>query len=235
MRACASIKYGMLALLVWVAAAVCAEERTYLCEIGLQGGCGYYVGDATPHIFSDVREAYGLHLRYKFTKRWAVQLKGLTQRITGREYAFENGVLKQQNSYWTNRLVNIDAMAEFNFLRFGSKNKYDKSLYPFTPYIFLGVGCGLYGSRMNRFDRVAAYMPFGIGFKWKFYDWAGLNIGWQHNLYFADNLETGANLDNTYNLNGSNIMNFDLTGQLTIGIVFEFGMVKKVCRICNAN
>lgn len=238
MRACVWIKYSLVVLLVWVGASAYAETRPYLCELGLQGGCGYYVGDATPHIFQDVREAYGLHFRYKFTKRWAIQAKGLTQRITGKKYdPLHNVVIGADGkpAYWKNRLINVDVMAEFNFLRYGAKDKYDRTLYPFTPYIFLGVGVAMYGKEMDQFNLFAPYFPFGIGFKWKFYDFIGLNIAWQHNLYFADNLETSANLDNTYNLNGSNIMNFDLTGQLTIGIVFEFAQTDKICRICNAD
>ena len=238
MRACVWIKYSLIVLLVGVGTLSFAQTRPYLCEMGLQGGCGYYVGDATPHIFQDVREAYGLHFRYKFTKRWAVQAKGLTQRITGKNYDERHNIVIGKDgkpTYWENRLINIDIMGEFNFLRFGAKDKYDRTLYPYTPYIFLGVGVAKFGSVMNNFDRTEAYFPFGIGFKWKFHERVGLNIAWQHNLYFADNLETGDNLNNTHNLNGTNIMNFDLTGQLTVGIVFEFAQTEKICRICNAD
>ena len=68
--------------------------------------------------------------------------------------------------------------------------------------------------------------------KWKFAKRFGLNLAWQHNLYIADNLEGMANLNNTYDLNGSNILNFDVTSQLTLGIVFEFAKEKAVCRTC---
>ena len=73
----------------------------------------------------------------------------------------------------------------------------------------------------------------GIGFKWKFHEQVGLNIAWQHNVYFADNLENREDLNNRHDLNGSNIMNCDLTGMVTVGIVFEFARAKKGCRICN--
>ena len=63
-----------------------AQEQPYLCELGLQGGCGYYVGDAAAHIFMHPREAYGVHFRYKFTKRWAIQAKVSGQRIMGYDY-----------------------------------------------------------------------------------------------------------------------------------------------------
>ena len=232
MRACTWIKYGLFVLLLAVGLRAVAEERPYLCEIGLQGGLGYYAGDATPHIFQDIRETYGIHFRYKFTKRWAVQAKASTQRIAGNNYDERYNRLPGK---WENRIIGVDVMGEFNFLRYGARNRFDRTLYPYTPYIFLGVGAGLYGSEMNKFNRVAAYLPFGIGFKWKFCDFMGLNIAWQHNLYFADNLETGANLDNMHKLNGSNIMNLDLTGQLTVGIVFEFAKAKKICLICNSD
>ena len=210
-----------------------AEERPYLCEIGLQAGCGYYVGDAAPHIFMNVREAYGLHFRYKFTKRWALQVKTSGQRISGYDYTIRGEKL---DSRWTNQLINMDVMAEFNFFRFGSANKYDKRIKPYTPYIFLGIGTGIYGADMENkptFGNVMAYIPLGIGFKWKFSDWCGLNVAWQHNIYMADNLESRETLDNKHQLNGWNWMNCDLTGQLTLGIVFEFGRATRECRMCN--
>ena len=183
------------------------------------------------------REAYGIHFRYKFTKRWALQVKASGQRITGNEYEFKTGVgAVKLDSKWQNLLVNVDVMAEFNFFRFGDANKFDKRIKPYTPYIFLGIGAGIYGAEgytNGNFNKVMAYFPFGIGFKWRFHEFVGLNIAWQHNVYFADNLENRDNLANRYSMNGSNIMNCDLTGMLTAGLVFEFARAKKACRICN--
>lgn len=217
-------RHIILFLLCLSATYLYADNRAYTCELGVQGGCGYYVGDAATHIFTNVREAYGAHFRYKFDKRWALQVKGLTQTITG-DNMLNGEVIDGQ---WKTPMINMDVMAEFNFFRFGMK-EYDKRVKPVTPYIFLGVGCGLYG---QDFDNVAAYIPFGIGLKWKFSDRVGLNLAWQHNVYFADNLEGESELGNTYNLNGSNLFNCDLTSQLTLGIVFEFAKEKKICKFC---
>ena len=213
-----------MACLVCAVLTAQAQNQPYLCELGLQGGCGYYVGDAAPHIFMNPREAYGAHFRYKFTKRWALQAKFSGQRITGNDYTMRGEKL---GTMWENRTYNVDVMAEFNFFRFGSANKYDKRIRPYTPYIFLGIGVGYY-------QAVSAYVPLGIGFKWKFHDWCGLNIAWQHNIYMADNLENRPELDNKYQLNGWNWMNCDLTGMLTVGLVFEFARSPKACRICNS-
>ena len=215
------------------ASASVALEVPYLCEIGLQGGAGYYVGDAVPHIFMSVREAYGIHFRYKFTKRWALQAKFSGQRITGNQYTIKGEKL---DSKWSNRLYNVDVMAEFNFFRFGEANKYDKRIKPYTPYIFLGLGVGMYNDMTDGGTKkvtAAGYMPFGIGFKWKFADRVGLNIAWQHNVYFSDDLEAQNTLNDKHHLNGWNWMNCDLTGMVTVGIVFEFAKAPKACRICN--
>ena len=210
-----------------------AQGQPYLCEIGLQGGCGYYVGDAAQHIFMHPREAYGVHFRYKFTKRWAIQAKVSGQRITGYDYTMDG---RKLDTRWQNQLINVDVMAEFNFFRFGEANRYDKRIKPYTPYIFLGIGAGVYGANGENkpiFNHAMAYIPLGVGFKWKFHDCVGLNVAWQHNIYMADNLESRESLDNKYQRNGWNWMNCDLTGMLTAGIVFEFGRAKAPCRICN--
>lgn len=249
MHAHEHVKYSLAVMLACAGLLAYADERPYLCEIGLQGGAGYYVGDATPHIFSNVRETYGAHFRYKFTPRWALQVKGMTQRITGNEKPWQHR-LPTDTVMWNNRLINMDVMAECNFFRYGKKNPYDSRIKPYTPYIFLGVGVAIYGGnavydidgavvkqtqRGGQFSRVAAYIPFGIGFKWKFHDRLGLNIAWQHNLYIADNLEGVDELDNSYNLNGSNILNGDLTGQITASLVIELGKPKKICPFCEMN
>ena len=223
----------MVALFLCMGLSAYAQGQPYLCEIGLQGGCGYYVGDAAQHIFMHPREAYGVHFRYKFTKRWAVQAKVSGQRITGYDYTMDG---RKLDTRWQNQLINVDVMAEFNFFRFGEANRYDKRIKPYTPYIFLGIGAGVYGANGENkpiFNHAMAYIPLGIGFKWKFHDCVGLNVAWQHNIYMADNLESRESLDNKYQMNGWNWMNCDLTGMLTAGIVFEFGRAKAPCRICN--
>ena len=212
---------------------VAYAQQPYLCEIGLQGGCGYYVGEAAPHIFMNPREAYGIHFRYKFTKRWAIQAKVSGQRIVGSKYTIKGEKL---DTKWSNRLYNADVMAEFNFFRFGEANEYDKRIKPFTPYIFAGIGVGVYNDMTEDGTKkmtAAGYLPVGVGFKWKFYDCVGLNIAWQHNIYFSDDLEAQNTLNDTHHLNGSNWMNCDLTGMFTVGLVFEFARAKAPCRICN--
>lgn len=209
----------MVAVLM-AATAIRAEKMPYRCELGLQGGTSYYVGDAAAHIFMHPREAYGAQFRYKFTNRWALQVKGQAEHIA----------FKHKGEKGDNRLASVDAVGEFNFFRFGERT-YDTRIKPWTPYIFLGLGTSLYAGS-KPYTKAAVYLPFGVGIKWKFSDRLGIQAAWQHNLYFTDNLEAKKELDNTYKLNGSNILNNDLTGTVTFGIVFEFLQQKRVCRTC---
>ena len=209
-------------------------KQHHPCELGVQAGCGYYVGDATPHIFTNVREAYGIHFRYKFTKRWAIQAKLSGQRIVGPVYDMRG---EKMDAQWSNRLYHMDAMAEFNFFRFGSRNRLDKRTRPYTPYIFIGLGMSLYNDITVAEEAheltFAGYVPLGFGFKWKFHENVGLNIAWQHNIYFSDDIEGQLPLNDKHHLNGWNWMNCDVTSMLTVGIVFEFVKEHKYCRICD--
>ncbi len=217
-----------LITLILSALYVSAEELSYRCEFGLQGGLSYYVGDATPHIFMNPQYAAGAQFRYKFTPRWALQVKGQWQQIKFPDSDEQGTPIK--GSMLTKQIISIDAVAEFNFFRFGEK-QYDSRIKPITPYIFLGVGAGLY----NDFGDIGAYFPFGFGLKWKFAPRWGLNLAWQHQLFFADNIESNKLYDDyptEFNMNGSNIFKYDLTSTLTLGIVFEFAREKAVCRFC---
>ncbi len=207
-------KIGLLAVLLTPFFSFAhADERMFRCEFGVEGGCGYYVGDAAPYMFQNVREMYGANFRYRFDQRWSLQVKGVMHHIAG-----EN---------WDNRLINMDAVAEFNFFRFGARS-YDRRVKPFTPYILVGAGVCLHGGM----QKVAAYIPFGVGFKCKLAPRFNIQLAWQNNLYFTDNLENVPELDNTYNLNGTNVFNCDVTGTISLGLTFEFAKDKKKCVRC---
>ena len=227
----------------WAMSVSAQTERMYRCELGLQGGCGYYVGDATEYVFQDVREAYGLHFRYKFDQRWALQVKGMAHHIKGQFTAGETpastviagGDACAPGQTWETQMVNVDVMGEFNFFRFGAR-QYDDRIKPITPYIGVGIGIGMCMEKnwvwRGYSPVVQVYVPFVLGLKWKIADRWQLQAAWQHNVYFADNLEGIDAINNAHNLNGSNFLNNDVTAQLTVGIVFEFAQDRKICALC---
>lgn len=221
--------------MVFLPISIWADSRMYHCEMGVQAGIGYYVGDLTHHIFQAPLDVYGGQFRYKFDKRWSIQAKAQRQRISFREQG-DVGTL-----YYT-PMWHVDATAEFNFFRFGQR-EYDSRVKPITPYIFIGVGVSLYNANATPAKTTAypmmtgrihagAYIPLGIGVKWKFADRWQLQAAWQHQIYLADNIEGLPSANNTNKLNGSNILNNDLTSSITLGIVFEFAKEKKICLLC---
>ena len=176
---------GILTLIAWCYTGVSfADNRMYHCEIGVQGGIGYYVGESAPHVFQSVSGAYGAQFRYKFDQRWALQAKIQHQRACG-------------NPLWA-----LDANAEYNFFRFGSQS-HDYRVKQITPYISIGIGVGAYNDW-----KVGVYLPVGVGLKWKFADRWQLQAAWQHNVYVynGDGLEGLPEYNNTHDLNGSNII-----------------------------
>lgn len=196
-------------------------------EFGLQGGMMYYVGDAHPKMFQDIREAYGAELSYLFNRRWSIMLQGTAGRLAGRA-ATGQGLPDPNGAMWTNYVVNIDATARFNFLPYGISDKYDLRIKPFTPYIFAGIGMTMH----QQFTKFAAYLPVGVGFRWMCSEHLSMYLAWQHNICFTDGLEPDSRYDNIHNLNGSNILNCDLMSTIQFGIVFEFAKEKKICKFC---
>lgn len=209
------------------------SNRPYKMEVGVQAGTAYYIGDAAKYPFMQPRWTAGGQLRYKFDKRWSLAAHATYSEVT----------IPASKTYETQRtlqnVIGADITAEFNFLPLSGRRMYFNSLdYTVSPYIFLGIGGMAY--KANTVDAGARkytgapYMPFGIGLKWMFGGRYGLNVRWQHNLLLGfDNLEGIPQLDkNLKDLKGSDITNFDMTGQLMVGFVIEFAIGKRVCKMC---
>lgn len=212
-----------------IAVSVRAEDKKdYLCDIGVQGGIGYYVGDAQAHPFMNPREVYGAQFRYKFNNRWAIQVKGQYQKIA---FKYQTKQMLEP-ARMDNDFINMDVVGEFNFFRYGERTN-DTRIKPITPYIFLGIGAAVYGQPDDPYSAIAIYFPFGIGMKWRFAPRWQLLAAWQHNLYFVDDVEKVGELGNTYDMNGINFLNNDLMGQVTLGIAFEFAERPRACKTCS--
>lgn len=227
---CAQIRNIVLLILLFCSGhlyAIVNNPAFMHCDIGLQGGASYYVGDATPHIFTLPLESYGAFFRYRFTQRWDLKVQGNAQRVQG--YLPDGTGFADKNlGKWTNQLVGLDVTAEFNFFRF-NESQYDSRVKPYTPYISTGLGMCIH----DQFRKVSAYVPFIVGFKWKFASHFGLHVAWQHNVYFADNIEGIKEYDNLHELNGSNILNNDVTGTVMVGLTVSFAAEEKMCLICH--
>ena len=230
---------------------VYSESRFYRLEAGMQAGAAYYVGELAPHVFMSTAETYGLQMRTKIDQRWALQVKGQRQRVinelkAGNDWGIKAG--KYSTAMW-----HIDVTGEYNFFRFGI-DPYNIHMRPITPFVFLGIGFTAHNIYLNDtlsypkfeckddgFVDFAMYIPVGIGLKWKFAERWQLQLAWQHNLYIVngDGIEGAISTtyrglwNNSYEMNGKNPMNNDVTSTLTLGIVFEFAPDPKICLQCD--
>lgn len=247
-------RYTVFSLgLVWMlfsSTSVLAEEQFYRIELGLQAGASYYIGDLASYAFMSSAETYGLQARVKIDPRWALQIKGQRQRVIN--YIERGNQWKVPEGRYQVPMWHFDVTGEFNFFRFGV-HQYDIRMHNLTPFIFLGLGFTAYNvyadaekqypafeiKNMARLD-YAMYIPVGVGLKWKFAPRWQLQLAWQHQIYVlnGDGLEGVISksrpslFNDEYHMNGSNILNNDVTSTLTIGLVFEFARDKKICLHC---
>ncbi len=199
--------------------------RPYKYELSAMGGCGYVLGETNRYVFQHACEMYGFQFRYKWKPRVAFQTKLYGMRAKGDVYLED--LKTKTGEQWANQLMSWDVTGEFNFFRFGDK-QYDLRYREITPYMYVGAGCCVHSQGRH----VCAYLPFGIGMKWRFKKRYGLTVTWQHQLYLADNLENDSRYNNTHNMNGANFFNFDTGGMLMAGFVIKFGREKPICNMC---
>ena len=237
-----------------------SQHRFYYLEVGVQAGASYYVGELAPHVFMSTAECYGFQTRFKIDPRWALQLKGQRQRVVNNvKEGNEWGITPDQYQL---PMWHIDVAGEYNFFQLGldEYNIHMKNWTPYISLGIGMTVLNKYASDgRDAYPRLAKggttkgyalYIPVGVGLKWKVADRWQLQFAWQHNLYMlnGDGLEgviagrKGGHdvwladqdklLNNSHNMNGSNVMNNDVTSSLTVGVVFEFGVKKNRCLLC---
>lgn len=206
----------------------------FICEFGIFGGGSYYLGDATEHIFNDIRPAYGAMFRYNLTRRWSFTAKATYSDFkfdyyTKQEQPLAEGeVFVAEKRYGSNNLVMVDVTAEYNFFEL-ARGWVNRSTKPFSPYIFLGLGISW---QKNGNNHISGYLPLGIGFKWLMTPRSTLSFAWQHQLYFNDKLEGVGSMNDFWGLNGSNFFHNDIFSTFTLGITVNFAQRKRVCKVC---
>lgn len=207
-------------VLMLVLGPVLVSAQTQNIEFGLQLGAGFFIGDKNPvgdgtytrtNEFAWMRdsegmpafETYGVLARYRFDYRWAVQLQGMRQRTRFKEERpYLDEYEKPRSAYFYNGIWNLDAMAEFNFLKYGFVENRNAKIYTVTPYVGLGIGTSLYnkhatyrwgwddGKKNSPYPMVrvkdmgaAMYIPFAFGMKLRMASNWQFKVACQYNLY----------------------------------------------------
>lgn len=98
-------------------------------------------------------EAYGAVLRYNIDERWTVQAQGMRQRLRFNEVSGE------ESHFYYNAAWHLDAMAEYNLMRYAFVSNKQRKVYELVPFIAFGAGASMY-------NKNATYgFGTGLGFR----------------------------------------------------------------------
>lgn len=84
-------------------------------------------------------ESFGFSATYRYDLRWQFKLQTMRQRMAFEEQAAANTKHIYYNAMW-----HLDAMAEFNILRFGKEMMSVNDVYNIVPFVGLGYGFTFY-------------------------------------------------------------------------------------------
>ncbi len=211
---------------MWLVTTSLFAQEIYTIEIGVHGGASYFSGDVKAKSF-DFQADYGVLFRYLFNQRLSLQadinhtsIQGdYEQRI---EHLYDPDVTINQN------INALDFTFAFNFFDYIQLDYVLKSSNH-TAYLF--AGAGLMHLNNGHSNKLNASIPIGIGYKVLLSERLHLNAQWTHRLMLADNIEGHPALNNFLGMNGSNILNNDHLGTVTIGL--SYGLFRRKCKCFN--
>ena len=173
-------------------------------EVGFLIGGSYYIGDLNPRRqFFLTQPAAGAF--YRFTPNYRYAFRGGINwgNIMGDDSQTDNADQIQRNLNFKSRIIEFNAIAEFNFLEYRISN--DK--YKFTTYLFLGIDVFNFKPRAQmgnfwidlqplntegqtkRYKLTQVSIPFGIGAKMNVSKQVGIGLEWGPRKTFTDYLD----------------------------------------------
>ncbi len=181
-----------------------------LFDVGFKGGTTFYLGDLNAVLFNKVQPVYGAYFRFNINSRWTTKLQGSMGEITQ--------PMKQ-------KFTDISLLQEFNFFEYGLLPT-GEFQYTFSPYLCVGVG--ITGFKTEREMVFSPNIPFGIGVKYKLFNWINIGVEWTMHKLFIDSFD-GA--DNPYQISdASSTMNNDWYSLCTLNLGFDLGERNKFCK-----
>lgn len=181
-------------------------------EIGLGGGAGYYVGDLNPVFhWREPHPGATLFYRYNYGEHWSFRGSLVYTSVSARDSVGLFDYQTTRNLNFSSDIFELHGAVEFNFLPYRpGRNKTNR----ITPFMFAGLGVfkfnpqtmyngelvdlaglgtegqgtGSYPDR-RQYSRIAAMIPFGMGFKWRMTERLSLHGEWGMRMTFTDYLD----------------------------------------------
>ena len=105
-------------------------------EIGIMGGGSYYLGDINSKHFDYMMPSGGIVIRKNIDRRVVIKSELVLGNIRADDARNRNDtMILNRNLHFRSTIYELSGQVEFNFLPYETGN----SLYPFTPFIFVGV------------------------------------------------------------------------------------------------
>ena len=132
----------------------------YKGEIGLQGGCSFYLGDANPSTpFHTPRPSFGGFMRYNISPRYAMRFAISKNQVVGNSTDFKERFPEDKQASFKRDFTDLSARFEFNFFDYGLP-AYNRECKWFSPYIFVGVGLTTYADKYRDMNQITFNIPF---------------------------------------------------------------------------
>ena len=173
-------------------------------EVGFLIGGAYYIGELNPRQqFSGTQPAGGLFYRFTPNYRYAFRGGFNYGSVQGDDSQSEDADQIQRNLNFRAKIMEFNAVAEFNFLEYRISN--DK--YKFTTFLFLGLNVFQFKpeAQMGNFwielqpqktegqkkgyRLIQMGIPFGVGAKFNVSKKVGIGVEWGPRKIFTDYLD----------------------------------------------
>jgi hypothetical protein len=183
------MKYLIVFLLFLILIPAAWSQRQ--TDIGLFGGCSYYMGEINPtKQFYKPSPSFGGFFRWNINKRFAGRLSGyyLTLKADPSDFPDRLYPYRPTESF-SNSMMDFSAQVEFNFV------PYITGEDQFLNSVYIAGGIG-YAATLSSNNSLT--IPFGVGFKINLTDRLSTGLEWSFRKTFVDDLDHVTNpLDNT--------------------------------------
>lgn len=199
-------------IILLVAVKSFSQNTAYTSEFGIFLGDSYYIGDLNPggHFNKFTHAGGGVLYRHNFNPRFAFRGNVLYGTLRGDDSETNSAAQQQRNLHFKSYVLEASTQLEFNFMEY----RINDLEYPFSPYLFLGVGLfnfnpkaeidgnwyalrplGTEGQETSsnpgfkKYSLIQASVPFGAGIKFNIGEKAGISLEWGMRKTFTDYID----------------------------------------------
>lgn len=167
-------------------------------ELGISLGTSYYQGDINKSkVFYSPAAAYGLIFKYNLSKHLSTSFRANYGKLSGSDSDFDQTENQIRGASFSESLIDIAALVEFNFLPYSSSGFIKKNNHRFSPFIFVGIG-GNYIFGSGSFENPIT-IPFGLGIKYNIFERLTLGLEWSYRKTFNDEIDGVINIQDDNN------------------------------------